>query len=219
MTSSSEMPARCAFVVLGGARKGVLCNRPLKDGRCYSHLGVAAAAAPAVAAEAPAAVGGASTGIKRRCPFVAIRGLNAGQTCNRLLKDGRCCGHPSVAMLETMTPAPPATVELTVEVAAEAEVAAQVAVDAATEADRPLLIVALCEASHVKARSIAHENLATKPRAILERHAVLAMAAAGQIALAELDVEGQTLTAQRSEKKRQYMKDVSLYWTPFVLAK
>ncbi len=44
------------------------------------------------------------------------------------------------------------------------------------------------------------------------------MVVAGEVALAELDVEGETLTAQRNEKKGRYMKAEHAFWRPFVQA-
>ena len=118
-----------------------------------------------------------------------------------------------------MPAAEPAEVELTLEASANAVVVVLAAVDAATEADRPLLIVALRKAIRIRARAIAHEGLVTKSRAVLVQQVNDATYAAGQIALAELDVEGQTLTAERSAKKGQYMQTEMQYWSPFILAK
>ena len=118
-----------------------------------------------------------------------------------------------------MPAAEPAEAELTLEASADAVVAVLAAVDAATEADRPLLIVALRKAILARARAIAHEGLATKPRAVLQQQVNDAMYAAGQLALAEMDVELQTLTAERSAKKGQYMQAEMQYWSPFVFAK
>ena len=117
-----------------------------------------------------------------------------------------------------MPAAAPAEAELTLEASADAVVAALAAVDAATEADRPLLIVALRKAILTRARVIAHEGLAAKPRAVLQQQVNVAMDAAGQLALAEMDVELQTLT-ERSAKKGQYMQAEMQYWSPFVFAK
>jgi hypothetical protein len=134
------------------------------------------------------------------------------------LKNGRCSNHPNEEVVP-MPAAAPAEAELTLEASADAVVATLAAVDAATEADRPLLIVALRKAILARARAIAHEGLAAKPRAVLQQQVNVAMDAAGQLALAEMDVELQTLTAERSAKKGQYMQAEMQYWSPFVFAK
>ena len=134
------------------------------------------------------------------------------------MKNGRCSNHPNEEVVP-MPAAAPAVAELTLEASADAVVATLAAVDAATEADRPLLIVALRKAILARARAIAHEGLATKPRAVLQQQVNDAMYAAGQLALAEMDVELQTLTAERSAKKGQYMQAEMQYWSPFVFAK
>jgi hypothetical protein len=110
--------------------------------------------------------------------------------------------------------------ELTVEAATEAEAAALAAAIASTEVDPPrLLIVALRKATLAKTRAVARNGLAAKSRAVLQQQVNIAMDAAGQLALAELDMEGQTLTAERSAKKGQYMQAEMQYWSPFVFAK
>ena len=155
-------------------------------------------------------------GIKRAlCCVLAARGARAGQPCNRPLKDGRCRNHPN----EEAPAAPVMVAELTVEAATEAEAAALAAAEASTEVDPPLLIVALRKATLAKTRAIARDGLAAKSRAVLQKQVTIAMHAAGQLALAELDMEGQTLTAERSAKKGQYMQAEMQYWCPFVFAK
>ena len=161
-------------------------------------------------------------GIKRAlCCVLAARGARVGQPCNRPLKDGRCRNHPN----EEEAPAAPVMVaeleaELTVEAATEAEAAALAAAIASTEVDPPrLLIVALRKATLAKTRAIARNGLAAKSRAVLQQQVNIAMDAAGQLALAELDMEGQTLTAERIAKKGQYIHDEYHYWAPFVFAK
>jgi hypothetical protein len=199
------MASYCAFVAVRGVRAGQPCGRPLKGGHCRNHPSVT---------EVPA------QGSKRQyCLVVAVRGVHAGQPYGRPLNDGRCRNHPNEESPAAAPPAPPVPAELTMESAADAEVTALAAVESATEVDKPMLMVVLRKASHAKARAIAHEGLATKTRAILQHQATLAMVAAGQVALAELDVEGQTLTAQRSEKNGRYMKAEMQYWSPFVQAK
>ncbi len=118
-----------------------------------------------------------------------------------------------------MPAAAPAEAELTLEATADAELVALVAVEAATGGDRLLLIVTLRKATLAKARAVAHDGLATKSRAVLQQQANIAMDAAGQVALAEMDVELQTLTSERSAKKGQYMQAEYKYWSPFVFAK
>ena len=161
-------------------------------------------------------------GIKRAlCCVLAARGARAGQPCNRPLKDGRCRNHPN----EEEAPAAPVMVaeleaELTVEAATEAEAAALAAAIASTEVDPPrLLIVALRKATLAKTRAIARNGLAAKSRAVLQQQVTIAIDAARQVALAELDLEGQTLTAERRQKTGQYMKTEMQYWSPFVQAK
>jgi hypothetical protein len=152
------------------------------------------------------------------CGVLLVRGARGGQPCNRPLKNGRCSNHPNEEVVP-MPAAEPAEAELTLEASADAVAVVLAAVDAATEADRPLLIVALRKAILARARAIAHEGLATKPRAVLQQQVNDAMYAAGQLALAEMDVELQTLTAERSAKKGQYMQAEMQYWSPFVFAK
>ena len=160
-------------------------------------------------------------GIKRAlCCVLAARGARVGQPCNRPLKDGRCRNHPN----EEEAPAAPVMVaeleaELTVEAATEAEAAALAAAEASTEVDPPLLIVALRKATLAKTRAVVHDGLAAKSRAVLQQQVTIAMDAARQVALAELDLEGQTLTAERSKKTGQYMQAEYHYWAPFVFAK
>jgi hypothetical protein len=142
-----------------------------------------------------------------------------------MLYNGRCRNHPAEdEPAETAEPvvAPTSIAEadLTMEASVDAVVAALAAVEAAEAgADKLLLIVVLRKAIHIRARAVAHDGLATKPRALLEHHARLAMKAAGQIALAELDVEGQTLTAERRDKQGQYMQSEMQYWSPLIFAK
>ena len=186
-----------------GASKGKVCGRKLKEGKCSNH----------------------PTGTKKSfCSFLLVRGARAGQPCSRMLYNDRCRNHPAEeAPAETTEPvvAPTSITEadLSMEASADAVVAALAAVEAAVGADKLLLIVVLRKAIHIRARAVAHDGLATKPRALLEHHACLAMKAAGQIALAELDVEGQTLTAERRDKQGQYMQSEMQYWSPLIFAK
>ncbi len=155
-------------------------------------------------------------GIKRvLCCVLAARGARAGQPCNRPLKDGRCRNHPN----EEAPAAPVMVAELTVEAATEAEAAALAAAEASTEVDLQPLLVALRKATLAKARAVAHDGLAAKSRAVLQQQVTIAMDAARQVALAELDLEGQTLTAERRDKQGQYMQAEMQYWSPFVFAK
>ncbi len=133
---------------------------------------------------------------------------------------------------------------LTVEAATEAEAEARAAAEAATDKDKPTALVALRKATHTKARAVAHEALATwqqlgkelgedaglsghakeelhvkvaKARAILERQVNGAIVAACEVAGAEADAEGQTLTAPRKEKEGKHASAEVAYWRPFMV--